>query len=48
MDEAAALLPVGPWALAAVATVLVVALSVPPGGPRPADAGSRPSPVGER
>lgn len=43
MDEAATLLPVGPWALAAVATVLVVALSVPPGGPRPADLGAPPA-----
>ena len=45
MDEAAALLPVTPWVLAAVATVLVVALSVPPGGPRPADVAAAPSPV---
>lgn len=45
MDEAAALLPVAPWALAAVATVLVLALSVPPGGPRPADLGAPPSPL---
>ena len=36
MEDVEAVLPVGPWALAAVATVLVVALSVPPGGPRPA------------
>jgi hypothetical protein len=43
MEEAATVLPVGPWALAAVATVLVVALSVPPGGPRPADAGAAPA-----
>jgi hypothetical protein len=35
VDEVEGLLPVGPWTLAAVATVLVVALSVPPGGPRP-------------
>lgn len=41
MDEAT-VLPVGPWAAAAVATVLVVALSVPPGGPRPADRSARP------
>lgn len=43
MEEAAAVLPVLPWLLAAVATVLVVALSVPPGGPRAATALSAPS-----
>lgn len=48
MDDAATLLPVGPWALAAVATVLVVALSVPPGGPRPADVGAAPPPLRSR
>lgn len=37
MDETQSVLPVTPWLLAAVATVLVVALSVPPGGPRQAD-----------
>jgi hypothetical protein len=45
-----AVLPAGPWAAAAVASVLLVALSVPPGGPRTADARSGPgrlaSPVG--
>ena len=39
------MLPVGPWALAAIATVLVVALSVPPGGPRPATVRSPSSPI---
>ncbi|TAL26389.1 MAG: hypothetical protein EPN99_00305 [Frankiales bacterium] len=48
MDDAATLLPVGPWALAAVATVLVVALSVPPGGPRPADVGAPAPPLRSR
>lgn len=48
MDEVEAVLPVGPWALAALATVLVVALSVPPGGPRPATVRSDPSPVAGR
>ena len=47
MDEVA-LLPVGPWVLAAVATVLVVALSVPPGGPRPADLEAGPGPLARR
>ena len=45
MDDVDAVLPVGPWALAAVATVLVVALSVPPGGPRPATLRARSGPV---
>lgn len=48
MDEVEAVLPAGPWALAAVATVLVVALSVPPGGPRPARLRAGPSPVAGR
>ena len=48
MDEAVAVLPVLPWTLAAVATVLVVALSVPPGGPRPATLAAGPSPVAGR
>ena len=48
MDQAAALLPTAPWALAAVATVLVVALSVPPGGPRPADVLAPPAPLRSR
>jgi hypothetical protein len=48
VEDAAGVLPVGPWALAAVATVLVVALSVPPGGPRPATVGSRPGPLAGR
>lgn len=48
MDEAEALLPVGPWALAAVATVLVLAMSIPPGGPRPADLGAPPAPLRSR
>lgn len=47
MNEAT-VLPVGPWAVAAVATVLVVALSVPPGGPRPADLHARPGPLDRR
>jgi hypothetical protein len=48
VEEAATVLPVGPWALAAVATVLVVALSVPPGGPRPADVGATPAALHRR
>lgn len=48
MDEVEAVLPIGPWALSAVATVLVVALSVPPGGPRPATLGARPGPLAGR
>ena len=48
MDEAVAVLPVLPWTLAAVATVLVVALSVPPGGPRPATLAGRTPPVATR
>ena len=48
MDDVAALLPVTPWALAAVATVLVVALSVPPGGPRAAELGAGPAPLRSR
>lgn len=47
MDEAT-VLPVGPWAAAAVATVLVVALSVPPGGPRAADRSARPGVLASR
>lgn len=47
MDDAS-LLPVLPWTLAAVATVLVVALGVPAGGPRAARRASRPSPVASR
>lgn len=46
--EDASLLPVLPWTLAAVATVLVAALSIPPGGPRPAHLRSGPSPVAHR
>lgn len=42
------MLPVGPWALAAVSTVLVVALSVPPGGPREGRRRAGPSPVASR
>lgn len=42
------MLPVGPWALAAVSLVLVVALSVPPGGPRTGDHPAGPSPVAGR
>lgn len=48
MEETAALLPVGPWALAAVSTVLVVALGVPPGGPRTGDLRAGPSFVAGR
>lgn len=48
MDEVVALLPVVPWTLAAVATVLIVALGVPPGGPRPATVRSAGSPVAGR
>lgn len=48
MEEAVALLPVGPWALAAVSLVLVVALAVPPGGPRTALHRAGPSPVAGR
>ena len=48
MDESVAVLPVLPWTLAAVATVLVVALSVPPGGPRPATLAAGASPVAGR
>lgn len=48
MDDDAALLPVLPWTLAALATVVVVALSVPPGGPREATVRSGDSPVGHR
>lgn len=48
MEDAARVLPVGPWALAALGTVLVVALSVPPGGPREADVRSGPSAVAHR
>lgn len=40
-----ALLPVGPWVLAAVSAVLVVALAVPPGGPRAATHRAGPSVV---
>lgn len=42
------MLPVGPWALAAVSTVLVVALSIPPGGPRDASHRAGPSVVSGR
>jgi hypothetical protein len=48
VDESATVLPVLPWTMAAVATALVVALSVPPGGPRAATLGSGPSPVAAR
>lgn len=48
MDETVAVLPVLPWTLAGLATVLVVALSVPPGGPRSATVTSGPSPVAHR
>ncbi len=43
MDDS--LLPVTPWLLAAVSTVLVVALSIPPGGPRTPDHRAGPSPL---
>lgn len=42
------MLPVGPWLLAAVSTVLVIALSVPPGGPREAGLRAGPSFVAGR
>lgn len=48
MDEVEAVLPVGTWALAAVATALVLALSVPPGGPRAADRSARPGLLASR
>jgi hypothetical protein len=48
VDEVETVLPVGPWALAAVATLLVVALSVPPGGPRPATLRARSGPLAGR
>jgi hypothetical protein len=48
VDETTAVLPLLPWTLAVVATVLVVALSVPPGGPREATVTSGPSPVAGR
>jgi hypothetical protein len=48
VDDAGAVLPVTPWALAAVATVLVLSLGVPAGGPRPAGVRSRPGPVAGR
>jgi hypothetical protein len=48
VDEVVAVLPVVPWTLAALATVLIVALGVPPGGPRPATVRSPPSPVAGR
>lgn len=44
-DELLRVLPVVPWTLAAVATVLLVALGVPPGGPRVPDLAAGPSPV---
>lgn len=45
MDEVEFVLPVGPWALAAVSLVLVAALGVPPGGPRAGDHRAGPSPL---
>lgn len=42
------MLPVGPWALAAVSVVLLVALGVPPGGPREPDHRAGPSPMAGR
>jgi alkylhydroperoxidase/carboxymuconolactone decarboxylase family protein YurZ len=48
VDETTAVLPLLPWTLAVVSTVLVVALSVPPGGPREATTTSGPSPVARR
>jgi hypothetical protein len=48
VDETTAVLPLLPWTLAVVSTVLVVALSVPPGGPREATITSGPSPVAHR
>lgn len=47
-DGVLLLLPVVPWTLAALTVVLLVALAVPPGGPREADLAAQPSPLHRR